>query len=536
MRTTFPLYRACALAFCLLLPLWSCTPSPERAREKVFRVNLGTEPPSLDWSLATDHVSFNVIVNLMVGLTEFDRNLRPAPMVAKSWEIHEGGRKIIFNLRDDVLWSDGRKLRALDFEYSWKRLLNPRTASEYAYILFDIMNAESYNQGKITDSALVGVRALDDQTLEVRLKHPAPYFLAITTFEVTYPQRRDIVEKFGARWTDPSNIVTNGPFLLESWKHENEIRLKANPNFFLGKPAIDRVEMTMVNEKSTALAMYERDQLDFLDNRSIPIFEKHRLKELPGFQVVPQLRGYYYGFVTDRAPFDDVRVRRAFAMAIDRRIFSKILHGGEQPISSWIPPGMLGHSPRIGLSFNPTEARRLLAEAGYPNGKGFPKVTLGYNTDETHKMVAEAIQGMWKQHLGVLVRLDNQEWKVYLSKINTDPPHVFRLGWGADYPDPNNFMKLFTSTSGNNNTRWKNERYDELVERAAQEMNEEERITLYDEAQKILCETDLPIISLFVTAETTVLNPRFTGLRFNSMARLMLRNVRLKESSGKSPS
>jgi len=172
-----------------------------------------------------------------------------------------------------------------------------------------------------------------------------------------------------------------------------------------------------------------------------------------------------------------------------------------------------------------------LAEAGYPNGQGFPDVTLGYNTDESHKMVAEAIQGMWKKNLGVLVRLDNQEWKVYLSRLLRDPPHVFRLGWGADYPDPNNFMNLFTSNSGNNNTRWKSKRYDELVEQAARELDPEKRIELYDEAQRILCETDVPIVPLFVTTEATVLNPRYTGLELNSMARLMLRHVRLKEPS-----
>jgi len=522
-------FRASALAFCALLFLGSCTSSPERVEEKVFRVNIGTEPPSLDWSRATDHVSFNVVVNLMVGLTEFDRNLEPTPMVAKSWEMLEGGKKIRFHLRDDVLWSDGRKVRAQDFVYSWRRLLNPRTASEYAYIIFDIVNAEEYNQGKVTDPALLGVKALNDETLEVTLKYPAPYFLAITTFEVTFPQREDIVEQYGERWTDPAHIVTNGPFLLASWKHENEIQLKANPDFFLGKPAIDRVEMAMVNEKTTALAMYERGQFDFIDNKSIPIFEKRRMNERPGYQVVPQLRGYYYGFATHRKPFDDVRVRKAFALAIDERVFPKVLHGGERPTKSWIPPGMLAYNPEIGLSFNAAEAKRLLAAAGYPNGEGFPKVTLGYNTDETHKTVAEAIQGLWKRNLGVLVRLENQEWKVYLSNLLRDPPQIFRLGWGADYPDPNNFMNLFTSNSGNNNTRWKNKRYDELVKRAARELSPEKRTELYNEAQRILCETDVPIVPLFVTTEITVLNPRFEGLDFNSMARLMLRDVRLRE-------
>lgn len=462
----------------------------------------------------------------MVGLTELDRDLKPAPVIAKSWEILDGGRRVVFHLRDDVLWSDGQKVRAQDFEYAWKRLLHPQTASEYAYFLFDIFNAEAFNRGEVTDHSLVGVRAKDDWTLEVQLKHPASYFVALTTFEVTFPQRQDIIERFGGKWTDPANIVTNGPFLLALWRHENEIRLTTNPKFFLGKPAIEKVGMFMVNEKTTALAMYEQGQLDFIDNRSIPVLEKPRLAKSPGFRSVPQLRGYYYGFVTDRKPFDDVRVRKAFSLAIDRTVFPKILHGGEQPASSWIPPGMLGHNPQIGLFYNPPEARRLLREAGYPDGKGFPKVTLGYNTNEDHKIVAEAIQGMWKRNLGVLVQLENQEWKVYLKKLTADPPHIFRLGWGADYPDPDNFMKLFTALSGNNNTRWKNPRYDRLLDLAAKEFDKKKRTRLYNEAQQILCEIDLPIIPLFTTAESTVLSPRFIGLELNSMGSLNLRHVR----------
>ena len=520
--------RVCSLV--TLLALLACKPAADVGDSGVFRVNLGTEPPSLDWSLATDHVSFNVIANLMVGLTEFDRELKPAPVVAKSWQIQEGGKRILFHLRDDVLWTDGQKVRAQDFEYSWKRLLDPKTASEYAYMLFDIVNAEAYNQGKITDDALVGVRALDDLTLEVRLKSPVSYFVAITTFEVTYPQRKDIVEKFGPRWTEPGNIVTNGPFMLTSWQHENMIELRANPAFFLGRPSVDRVEMFMINETTTALGMYEQGQLDFIDNHSIPILEKPRLAKSPGFKAVAQLRGYYYGFVTDRKPFNDVRVRKAFALAIDRSVFPKILHGRELPASCWIPPGMLAHDPKIGLNYNPPEARRLLREAGYPDGKDFPPVTLAYNTQEDHKIVAEAVQGMWKRTLNVLVRLDNQEWKVYLQKLNNDPPNIFRLGWGADYPDPDNFMKLFTAVSGNNFTRWKNPAYDRLINAAAQEFDPAKRAKLYTEAERILCETDVPIVPLFTTTETTVLSPRFTGLEYNSMGRLVLQHARAKKS------
>ncbi len=505
--------------------LSGCRSAPQNSESR-FRVNLGTEPPTLDWSLATDHVSFNVISNLMVGLTEFDKDLKPAPLIAKSWDVLENGQKIVFHLRDDVLWTDGRKVRAEDFEYSWKRLLDPKTASQYAYILFDIINAQEYAEGKIKDPTAVGVHAQDDQTLVVNLRHPASYFLALTTFEVTYPERQDIIEKFGNRWTEPPNIVTNGPFRLTLWKPQNEIELRPNEHYFRGKPAIDRVSMFMINEKTTAVAMFEQGNLDFMDEHSIPTLEKPRLAKMPGYKVVPQLRGEYYGFAADRPPFNNPKLRKAFALAIDRTVFPKILQGSATPASSWIPPGMLAHNPEIGLKYDPAEARRLLSEAGYPDGKGLPQITLGYNTDEEKKLVAEAVQSMWQKHLGVIVNLENQEWKVFLKKLQTDPFPVFRSGWGADYPDPDNFMKLFTSNSGNNSGRWNNPRYDALLEQAAREPDNTKRIRLYDQAQKILTETDVAIVPLYWTAESTLLSPKFTGLQYNSMARMDLRNVK----------
>ena len=462
----------------------------------------------------------------MVGLTEFDKALKPAPVIAKSWDVLDGGKKIVFHLRDDVQWTDGKKVRAQDFEYSWKRLLRPKTASQYAYILFDIVNAQEYAEGKIKDPSTVGVQAQDEQTLVVTLRHPAAYFLAITTFEVTYPQRQDVIEKFVNRWTEPGNIVTNGPFLLSSWKHENEIELSVNPKFFRGRPAMDKVTMYMINEKTTAVAMYEQGNLDFMDDHSIPALDKPRLSKMPGYKLVPQLRGEYYGFAVDRKPFDNVKLRKAFAMAIDRSVFPKILQGGQTPATSWIPPGMLAHNPEIGLPFNPGEAKRLLSEAGYPDGKGMPAIVLGYNTLDDHKLVAEAVQSMWQKYLNVIVRIENQEWKVYLKKLQTDPFVVHRAGWGADYPDPDNFMKLFTSNSGNNHGRWKNSRYDQLLEQAAEEQDSAKRVKLYNEAEKLLTETDAAIVPLFWTTEATMLNPKFIGLEYNSMARMNLLNAK----------
>jgi oligopeptide transport system substrate-binding protein len=522
-----------AVAALLLVTLASGCKSSPQGGGKHFRVNLGTEPPSLDWSLATDHVSFNVISNLMVGLTEFDKDLKPAPVVAKSWDLQDGGKRIVFHLRDDVQWSDGKKVRAQDFEYSWKRLLDPKTASQYAYILFDVANAQEYNEGKIKDAATVGVRAQDDQTLVVSLRHPASYFLAITTFEVTFPQRQDVVAKFDSRWTEPGNIVTNGPFRLETWRHENQIELSANAGFFRGKPTMEKVTMYMVNEKTTAITMFEQGNLDFVDDHSIPPLDKPRLGKMAGYKLVPQLRGEYYAFAVDRKPFDNPQVRKAFAMAIDREVLPKILQGGQTPATSWIPPGMLAHNPEIGVRFNPAEAQKLLKEAGYPDGKGLPPITLGYNTDEEKKLVAEAIQSMWQKHLGVVVKIENQEWKVFLKKLQTDPFPVFRAGWGADYPDPDNFMKLFTSNSGNNHGRWKNAKFDRLLEQAAQESDAAKRKQIYDEAQKLLTETDAAIVPLYWKAEATILNPKFIGLEYNSMARMDLRNVKPAATASK---
>jgi oligopeptide transport system substrate-binding protein len=519
----YPLLAILAIYF-MALP--GCKSANKSAADNHFRANLGTEPPSLDWSIATDHVSFNVIANLMVGLTEFDKDLKPAPVIAKSWELADGGKKIVFKLRDDVQWSDGKTVRAQDFEYSWKRLLDPKTASQYAYILFDIVNAAEYAQGKLKDPAQVGVKAADDHTLVVTLKQPAAYFLAITTFEVTYPQRQDIIEKYDNRWTQPGNIVTNGPFLLASWKQQNEIELRGNAKYFRGKPVMDKVTLYMVNEKTTALTMYEQGNLDFMDeSHSIPTLDKPRLAKMPEYKLVPQLRGEYYGFAVDRKPFDNAKLRRAFALAIDREVFPKILQGGKTPATSWIPPGMLAHNPKIGLAYNPNEARRLLADAGYPDGKGLPTILLGYNTQEDHKLVAEAIQAMWQKTLNVVVKIENQEWKVYLKKLQTDPFVVHRAGWGADYPDPDNFMKLFTANSGNNHGRWKNAQFDKLLDQAASESDSAKRIQLYDEAQKLLTETDAAIAPLFWKAEATMLSPKFTGLEYNSMARMDLRNV-----------
>jgi oligopeptide transport system substrate-binding protein len=492
-----------------------------------FRMSVKAEPPTLDWTLATDSISVNLLTNLMEGLTQYNADLEPIPAVAKRWEFSEEGRVITFYLRDDVFWSDGKPVSAQDFEYSWKRLLNPRTAAQYAYFLFDIENAAEFNAGKITDPAKVGVRAISPRVLEVRLKKPVVYFPSITTFMVTFPQREDIINKYGDQWTEPKHIVTNGPFILSEWKHEYKLVLKANDRHYEGRPPIDTVLVYVVEEPTTALTLFETGELDILE---LPPVAIPHYKNDPQYVSKPQLRGYYYGFNVRKPPFDDVRVRQAFAHAIDRSRIPVILKGGEIPTSSWIPKGMFAYNPDIGLKFDPEKARRLLASAGYPNGKDFPNTQAMFNTENRNLLIAEFLQAQWKQHLQVSIEFESQEWKVFLSRLNVDTPAMFRLGWGADFPDPDNFMNLFISTSGNNRLNWSNARYDDLVAKGPAIREPKKRQALYDQAQTILTETDAAMIPLFIQVQNMLIKPHVKGLEMNSMELLYIKRIHLEPS------
>jgi oligopeptide transport system substrate-binding protein len=490
---------------------------------QVFRMNLQSEPPTLDPNLATDNVSLRVLTNLMEGLTTYGPGLRPVPAAAERWEVLDGGRRVLFHLRSDGRWSDGRPVTAADFEFSWRRFLDPATAAEYAYFLFDVEGAADTNAGRTADPGRLGVSALDDRTLEVRLARPVVFFPMITTFMVLFPLRADVIAAHGEGWTEPGRFVGNGPYRLERWRHEYKVGLAPNP-YFRRAPRNEGVDFFMVNERTVELTLFERGDLDFA---LLPLIEIPRYENHPDFHREPMLRAEYYGFNCSRAPFDDPRVRRAFSLAVDREVFPRILHGGETPMASWIPPGMFGHEPEIGLHFDPDRARRELAGAGFPGGRGFPGVELAFNTDEERKIVAENLQSQWKEVLGVRVGLRNMEWKAYLKEIATDPPGLWRLGWGADFPDPDNFMNLFTGSSGNNHTRWTSAEFDRWVSEAALEADRPRRKAMYDAAQRILCERDAAILPLYARAQNFLVSPRVKGLWINQMDYLYLDAVNL---------
>ncbi len=523
LRARFPpLLIVAAIVWAVAVSIPGCK---DKEREPgTLRMNLSTEPPSLDWSIATDNTSIRVLNNIMEGLTRFNYQLRPQPALAESWEVSDGGLTYTFHLREGVKWTDGKELVARHFVDGWRRLLEPETASEYSYFLYIVEGAKAYNTGKIKDFSRVGVKATGRCELRVTLERPVVYFPAIVSFMSTFPIRADVIDKHGNSWTEPENIVTLGPYKLKEWEHEYRLELARNENYYGETPSIERVEMFMVEEENVSLDLYHTGVLDMV---GIPPYALPHFKGRDDHRSSPAFNIFYLGFNVNKPPFDNVLVRRAFAHAVNREQVTNALGGGRKPWKGWIPPGMPLANKGIGLEFNPEKVRELLRRAAYESPDDLPPITLGYNSNRPNRIVAENIQAQWRSNPGVAVEISNMEWKAYLAKLKQDPPQVFRLGWGADYPDPNNFMKVFTSDSGNNNTGWGNAEYDDLVARAASLRDEEKRQKLYDRAQEILLEEDCVIIPVFVGEYHYLVSPKLKGFQPNPMELMFLDKMKL---------
>jgi len=521
------------IGFMSSLLLCGCGQGKPLYEPGVLRVNLGTEPPGLDWHTSTDTTSFDVVSNIMIGLTAYTNDLKCAPSCAESWEVLDGGKRYLFHIRKNILWSDGKPLTAHDFEFAWRRLLNPETAGQYGFFLYDVVGARQYNTGTAREPAVpLGFKAIDDNTFEVRLIKPAAYFIYLTAVCPAFPMRQDVVEKWGDRWTEPEHIVTNGPFKLTHWQHEYKMEFTANDKFWSGPPSVKKVKGFMVPEQSTAFALYDNNELDFIDNRSLATPDVERCKKSPEYKNFPLLRGNYLAFNCKKAPFTDSRVRRAVAMAIDRTIFPKILRRDEAPSGTWIPPALPGYSARDAMPFDPAGARKLLAEAGYPGGKGLPPIEVLYPNRDDVTLTVEAVQDELKRNLSMPIHLENTEWKVYLARVAKDPPTMFRQNWGADYPDPETFMNLFTSYNGNNHTRWANARYDHLVEAAEAEQDPARRAQIYSQADHLLCVEEAPIVPSFMATQNIMVKPWVKGIAINPLDLQFFRDVQVGPPDG----
>jgi len=497
---------------------------------ETLRININTEPPSLDWNKATDTTSSTVTVNIMDGLAQYDLNdpeLKLLPALAESWEPSEKAKVWTFKLRKGVKWTDGVEFTAQHVIDGWERLLNSSTASEYAYFLFSVKNAQNYFEKKVKDFGEVGVKATDPYTLVVTLNQPASFFPYLTTHHSTYPIRKDLIQKFGDQWPEAGNMVSLGAYKLKVWEHDKAIVLERNDDYYGGKAKIKNILAYMIVEGSTALNLFETGKLD--SQHEIPSVELSKYKERKEIREKPALILQYYGFNTKKAPTNNVLVRKAIAHAIDKSEIVSILGGGQVPLTSWIPVGMMGYEPDIGLKFDVEKAKEYLAKAGYPDGKKLPRLVIGLNTNEDHKRVAENIQGQLKRNLGIDVEIQNEEWKTYLNRLKVDPPNVFRMGWQADYPDPDNFMNLMTSTSENNRTGWKNSGFDKLVNDAVSLTDNSKRKELYSKAQRLLLEEGVAAVPLYSSVRHKLVADRVVNYPINVMDLLVYKYTSLKE-------
>jgi len=512
------------LAFILVaVSLFACS-GDSKVDSKVLRIGLKTEPPTLDPNLASDVESFKLLSNMFEGLTQFDLKLNVQPANAKSWKVTEDGMTYTFYLDPKYKWSDGKQVVAQEYVDGWVRLLDPKTASKYAYFLYNVKGAKEFNHGKNKDPNSVQVRAISDYEFQVTLTAPISYFPMITTFFVTVPIRKDLVDKDPYHFTNAKGYVSNGPFTLKEWRHDEKLTLIRNP-YYGGKikPEIERVEVYVIYDLVIQLALYQRDDLDFIELPPIAIklFEDH-----PDFTPVPLLSTYYFGMNVTKPPLNQHRWRLALAMSLDKSKIPKVLRGGEYPTNSFVPKGMFGYEPDVGIKFDPQKARELIAD-DLKTGKT-KKLTLNFNTDARNNRVAEWAQEEWKKNLGIEVELVNEEWKSYINRLDNNPPPLWRMGWGADYPDPDNFLNLFTSYSANNHTMWKSSEYDDLIKRASVITEKSERKKLYIEAQKLLLERETAIIPLFSYSRHYLTKRRIEPLPINPFEKVVFKLIRVK--------
>ena len=501
---------ALVLALALAAAAAACGGSSEgsegakQAAKQEITVNWGAEPPSLDPGLATDTTSSNILLNIMDPLVKLDDNLKPTPNLAESWKVSADGKTVTFNLRTDGRWTNGDPVTARDFEYSWKRTLAPELGADYAYQFYGIVGAEDFNSCKKNCAALrerVGIKALDDSTLQVKLTSPQPWFLQQVAHHSFLAVNPKTVQRYGEKWTDPANIVTNGPFKLAAWEHNARIDLTK----WNGWRKADSVSLTRVNGKmltagTTAVQAFEAGDVDV--NLTVPPNDIARFKQTPEYAQYPGLGTYYYGLNVKK--ITDVNQRRAMAMAVDRRtIIDHISQADQVPASGQTPKGMPGfdtinpHSEWLPEAADLEEAKALMAKVKNPKRN----VKLYFNNDPAHKSIAIAVQAQWKK-LGIDVTLKVQEWKQYLEFLGPPPNNdvdAYRLGWIGDFVDAINFLELFTCDSGNNNTNWCDPSYDQLVAKARSTRNDQDRYELYAQLEQKLFGPDgaVPFIPIY---------------------------------------
>lgn len=503
-------------------------------------VCLASEPQTIDPALNSAVDGAIMINHMFEGLVkrvdDGEGNAVTAPGQAESWEkvVNDDGTvTYTFTLRDGIKWSDGQPVTAADFEYTWKRLANPETAADYCYMI-DMVQGYADVASGAADPDTLGIKAIDDKTLEVVLSYDCPYFEEIMAFPATFPVRQDMVEG-NEQWTyDPATYIGNGPYKMAEWSHNAYILAEKNENYYdyenLGP---DTIRFTLLDDANAMLTAYNSGELDFIEN--FPTDEMANYLASGEITVADYLGTYYVCFNTEDEVFSDPLIREAFSLAIDRNyIVENVSQAGEVPATAYVPSGVNDAAGPSGDDFrtvggdyysvaaedyeaNCEKARELLAEAGYPNGEGFPTVEYTYNTDDKHKAIAEALQNMWQEVLGVTVTLSNQDWNVFLESRKQGDYQIARNGWIADYNDPCSFLDMWYTDGGNNDAQYSNPEYDAQIDAAKATSNQEERMAAFHAAEDILIEQDSVLAPIYFYTQPYMLADDIQGMYYTPL-------------------
>ncbi len=485
-------------------------------KQEIVR-HIKDEPASLDPIKAVGLPEAQVARDLFEGLVNQDANGKIIPGVATAWSTTDN-QTYIFTLRKDARWSNGDPVTAKDFVYSWQRLVDPKSLSPFAWFaqLAGIQNAGDIIAGKLPVNQL-GVSAVDDHTLKVQLDKPVPYFPSLTANFSLFPVPQAVVEKFGNDWTKVGNLVGNGAYQLQERVVNEKLVLAPNPHYWdHAHTVLTKVTFVPINQESNATKRYLAGDIDITESFPKNLYQK-LLKDIPGQVYTPdQLGTYYYAFNTQRPPTSDVRVRQALSYAIDRKIIAeKVLGTGEKPAYHFTPDVTAGFTPDNGLLKQQSQAeldaqaKTLLQAAGF--GPGNPlKLTLLYNTSESHQKIAIAVASMWKKKLGVEVKLQNQEWKTYIDSRNSGNFDVIRASWVGDYNEASTFLSLLTSSHSGNIAKFRSADYDRVLEQASRETDPAERNADYNRAEQIIAE-QAPIAPIYQYTNGRLIKPWVKG-------------------------
>ncbi|WP_444644433.1 ABC transporter substrate-binding protein [Caproiciproducens sp. R1] len=487
-------------------------------------VSLGAEPATMDPALNQAADVTTVMNHLFEGLTRYSSDHKIINAQAKEIKKSDDHKTYTITLRDDIKWSDGKPVTAGDFEYAWKRVVDPKTASQYVYIFDPVLNANEIAAGKM-DKDKLGVKATDDKTLVVTLRAPCAYFDELLSFTAYFPVRKDIVEGNDTWTQDPKTYISNGAFKLKDWSHKESITVEKNPNYYdKDKIKLDTLKFVLLEDDSPRLAAYQNDEISFC--YTIPVEEIATWQDKPDFKILPDLSTNYCIFNCEKKPFDDIRVRKAFSLAIDRNyIAEKVTKKAQAPAGAFVPTGLQDEDSSKGFrdvggdyisiksedyEKNVAEAKKLLAEAGYPDGKGFPSVEYVTNPASMNNALAEALQNMWKTELGINVTISQQEWSVFLDTRNKANFQIARGGFGVDFNDAVSMLDLFVTNGGNNSGKYSNPEYDKLIEQIKATDDNKVRMPLLHQAEDILMR-DMVVAPTTYRTRIVLLNPKVKG-------------------------